>query len=69
MCIAGPLGSLLINQFDCRTCLLVAGAMTLTGFTACFFTYDFFYLYPALILAGESRGNMKEIEHNDVKTE
>ncbi|XP_070200170.1 monocarboxylate transporter 13-like [Littorina saxatilis] len=54
--LVGPLASIVINSFDLRTCLIVAGLMAAVGSSSCFFVTQFPYLYPALILAGTGQG-------------
>lgn len=50
---AGPLASTVVNRFNCRVSLVLAGLLHFLGLGSCYFITSFPLLYPALIIAGE----------------
>ncbi|XP_076450290.1 uncharacterized protein LOC143286561 isoform X2 [Babylonia areolata] len=55
-CLIGPVASLIITSFDCRTCMVLSGVLAAVGTSSCFLITDFYLLYPALIVAGIGQG-------------
>ncbi|XP_048244751.1 monocarboxylate transporter 12-like isoform X4 [Haliotis rufescens] len=48
--LTGPLASLVINSYDCRTCVLLSGLLGLLGFGASFFIHDIKLLFISYAL-------------------
>ncbi|XP_067668374.1 monocarboxylate transporter 12-like [Haliotis asinina] len=48
--LTGPVASLVINSYDCRTCVLLSGVLGMLGFGASFFTRDIRLLFISYAL-------------------
>ncbi|PVD33313.1 hypothetical protein C0Q70_04566 [Pomacea canaliculata] len=54
--LSGPLASTVVNRFNCRVSLVLAGLLHFLGLGSCYFITSFPLLYPALIIAGIGQG-------------
>ncbi|XP_046559510.1 monocarboxylate transporter 12-like [Haliotis rubra] len=43
--LAGPVASVIINMFDCRTCVVMSGVLMMTGFATSFLVTDIRFLF------------------------